>query len=312
MIMKYLEFAKTQYSNMPAGFIFSGEDIYFLSEGMKKVKALVNVDNPQLNIDVCENFQDFFFALESMPFLSEYRLVIFTYADFSDKDGMKKLKEYLKNPNPTSVFVLTCEKAVKTAFDCEMIYCGKENDAVLAKWVGVKLRQSDKIISDKNAREIVSRCRGDMSKISKETEKLSFLDGVEITESDIDNNCEKELEKVVFKLTDAIADKNGALARALLFEMESELTIFQIQGMLFKMFQRMFFVRTSGKSNGEIAQIIGIKEYAVKILSQKATKFSKMKLKNAVEYLESVDSKIKSGNMSQNGCIEDMILFLMK
>lgn len=310
--MRYLEFARTKYSNIPAGYIFNGEDIYFLSEGVKKVKGIVDVDNPELNIDICEDFQSFFFALESMPFLSEHRLVIFTYADFSDKEGVKKLKEYLKNPNPTSVFVLTTEKSIKTAFDCEMIDCGKENETVLAKWVAVKLRQSGKAISDKNARDVVLRCRGDMAKISKETEKLACLDNQEITEADIENCSIKELEKVIFKLTDAIADKNGSLARRLLLEMESELTIFQIQGLLFKMFQRMFFIRTSGKSNAEIAQIIGIKEYAVKLLSAKAVKFSKLKLKNAVEYLGSVDSKIKSGNMNQNGCIEDMILFLMK
>ncbi len=310
--MKYLEFAKTKYSNMPAGFIFAGEDIYFLSEGVKKVKALVNVDNPELNIDICEDFASFFFALESMPFLSEYRLVIFTYADFSDKEGVKKLKAYLKNPNPTSVFVLTTEKAIKTKFEAEVIDCAKEGEAILAKWVGGKIRQSGKTISPANASDVVLRCRCDMAKIAKETEKLICLDGGEVTAEDIESCCVKEIEKVVFKLTDAIADKDGKLARALVKEMESELTVFQIQGLLFKMFQRMFFIRTSGKTNAQLAEILGIKEYAIMLLSKKAGKFSKLKLKNAVEYLESIDSKIKSGKRGAEGCIEDMILQLMK
>ncbi len=310
--MKYLEFAKTKYSKLPAGFLFHGEDIYFLFEGVKKVKEIVNVENPELNIDICEDFASFFFALESMPFLSEHRLVIFTHADFSDKEAVKKLKQYLKNPNPTSVFVLTTDKVVKTSLDCEMIDCTKESESILAKWVEVKIKRAGKTISQALAKDVVSRCRCDMSRISKETEKLSFLDSENITSEDIENSCERELEKVVFKLTDAIADKNGVTARTLMKEMESDLSIFQIQGLLFKMYQRMFFIRTAGKSNAEIAEILGIKEYAVKLLSQKAGKFSKLKLKNAVEYLEEIDGKIKSGNLNQNGCIEDMILFLMK
>lgn len=311
--MKYLEFAKTKYESMPSGFIFSGEDIYFLSEGTKKVKNIVPIENPELNIDIVENFQSFFNALESMPFLSEYRLVIFSYADFSDKEGIKKLKEYLKNPNPTSVFILSTDKSIKSAFDAQMIDCAKENEAILAKWVAAKCKQSGKMISGQNALDVARRCRCDMSKISKETEKLVlFAAGVEISAADVENCCIREVEKVIFKLTDAIADKNGKLCQSLMMEMQSELSVFQIQGLLFKMYQRMFFIRTSQKSNAEIAGVLGVKEYAIKVLSQKAGRFSKVKLKNSVEYLQSIDGKIKQGMINSNSCIEDMILYLMK
>ncbi|MFI3167219.1 MAG: DNA polymerase III subunit delta [Bacillota bacterium] len=311
--MKYLEFSKTEYKTFPAGFIFHGEDIFFLSEGVKKIKAMVGVENPELNIDIVDNYKSFFSALDSLPFLSENRLVIFTYADFSDKESIKVLKEYIKNPNPTSVFVITTDKPLKGKFDAELIDCSKENANILSKWVEVYARRNGKSISNKNAQELVSRCMCDMSKISKETEKLVlFVSGSEITNQHIEDCSIKEVEKIIFKLTDAIADKNGVVARMLLLEMQSEMTIFQMQSLLFKMFQRMFFIRTSQKSVSEIASVLGVKEYAVKVLSQKASKFSKLQLKNAVEYLEIIDWKIKSGNMNQNGCIEDMILHLMK
>lgn len=310
--MKYLEFSKTKPKTQKGGYIFCGEDIFFLFEGVKKVQEIYRIEADSLDCDICEDFESFFRAVESVPFFSENRLVIFQSCDFTNKTHAKMLKDYLKNPNPQTIFVLTSENKPKEKFDCEIIDCAKESEAILAKWIVAKSRQFGKVISLSLASEVAKNLSCDMARIAKETEKLAFYcETGTITKEDVEACTPKDPEKIIFRLTDAISKKDGARARKLLLEMKEDLTIFQVQGLLYKTFQRMFFIKTQKKSNSEIASVLGVKEYAVKVLADSANKFSVLKLKLAVEYLQACDYKIKSGEISQQNLIEDTLLYLI-
>ena len=308
--MKFIELAK-KFNIDSVGYIVSGEDSYFLKEAISLITKKVSVDN--LDIDKVGDWQSFFAAVQTMPFISNKRLVIYQYADFDSKPSIAMLKKYIKNPNPSTIFVLSSMKFQKSDYGVESVSCVKENESVLVKWIVGKTKQGGKIISEKNAKILAERVMFDMAKISTEVEKLVlYVDQDEILLDDIEKVCQKEIENEIFKLIDAITIKNGKKARDLLDNMKNDLTIFQMQSMLFKTFQRMFFLRTSKSTRSQLSEKLQVKEYALMMLEKKAEKFSKLKLKESVEYLESVDFKIKSGQISQRCIMEDMVQFLMK
>ena len=62
-------------------------------------------------------------------------------------------------------------------------------------------------------------------------------------------------------------------------------------------FRRLFFIATTTSNNSEIAELLGVKEYAIKKAREQVKNFKIKALKQAVDTLANYDYYVKSGKI---------------
>ena len=145
-----------------------------------------------------------------------------------------------------------------------------------------------------------------MAFIDMEVKKLLAYskDSKVITESDVLSLVHKNIEYSVFELSNAVADKNREKAMTLLdlmiFSKESPQTLLS---MLLSNFRRIFYVSVSKCSTSELASLLGVKEYSIKIAKKMAIKFTPKKLKQILDIGGKIDFDIKNSKMDDKSAI---------
>ena len=82
-------------------------------------------------------------------------------------------------------------------------------------------------------------------------------------------------------------------------------------GLIVNHFRRLFFIATSGLENKDLANLLGVKEYAIAKQRSQTINFSKMQLKKIYSLLEEIDFNIKSGAMLQENALYYLVLSIL-
>ena len=72
---------------------------------------------------------------------------------------------------------------------------------------------------------------------------------------------------------------------------------------LYYYFRRLLYASLSTASNAEIADAIGVKEYAVTIAKKQSKAFSPKRLLNIVDELSALDANFKTGKIEQSSAV---------
>ena len=150
-----------------------------------------------------------------------------------------------------------------------------------------------------------------MSRITNELEKLSayVADTKVLTEEVVHDFVVQDKEYQVFELAEFIAKGEGKKAIDLVdsFMIKSG-TAFTILSPLFNNYRRALFVSINkDKTTAEIAGLLGIKEFAVKMLKNQVNSFSSKDLKKIVDMIAEYDKKIKIGEIKENVAIKTIV-----
>ena len=108
----------------------------------------------------------------------------------------------------------------------------------------------------------------------------------------------------MFELTDALSKRDADKAVSLLSLMDKDTKTFNL---VLNHFRRMFFASISDLEERELAELLGVKEYAIKKAKELSRNFSKLQLKNIYEMLGDVDFYIKNGQMQ----VENALYYLI-
>ena len=82
-----------------------------------------------------------------------------------------------------------------------------------------------------------------------------------------------------------------------------------LPSLIFSHFRRLFMVALNqDKSQSELAQMLGVKEYAVKMTQMQVKLFSKSQLKKINELCAKVDFDLKQSNISIDNAVSEIIL----
>ncbi len=305
-MVSFAEF-KNQLANGEefAVYLFEGEDAYFRERGLYLlIKEFVS--EPSLNLTNLESdcdITELVVSLNGYPFMSKKRLTIIREFYPKPEQLKKGLKEYFENPSNDCVFAILNEKpceSLKKFSAIQVVDCKKADLSLLVKWIKAETSKFNVSIDGQTAQTLAEYCLSDMTRIETETKKLvSYVgDGGTISKSDLDDMVARDTDYKIYEMTDYIAKKKFDLALNVIKDMSLKGESGQrVLSSVYNYFRKLLHAGISGKTSGELATALGVKEYPAKKLLEQAKSFKKKSLKNAVDRLTDADFSIKSGKV---------------
>lgn len=204
--------------------------------------------------------------LEMMPFMAKFRLVILKNFDTMNASDKLLIAEYIQNPVPTSILVLTAEKIDERAKANKMIsekamkiICRSPYSTVdILKWLNVETKEK-KIFMDNDSKELFTRSiELDYQLAANELEKLIIYTKGKgsITIEDVRETVGKSRTNKVFDLQNEIGKRNLEKSLTILENMiannESAVFVIIMLSTFFRTLWRVKALQQSNLSNSEI------------------------------------------------------------
>lgn len=323
--MKFEELKNSLKVEIKNAYLLSGVDEFLLSSAYSLITKYANIEYIDLNLiefkEGVIDCEDVVRALNTLPVFCDKKIV---YLDVrmskaSDIKNGKLIDEYLKSPNPTSVLVVNMgsNSTIKN-FDTKL-FTAVDCDRLSFNIVSLKIKQ----LVEKDGKKIDSDAikllndytLGDLSKIIVEIQKLCAYvgDRSDIVCADIKELVTPSLEYQIFELTEALSKKESKKVFAILDDMKAKKDEFRtLPAIIFSHFRRLFMVSLNAdKSKQELAQLLGVKEYAVKMTLAQVPLFTKAQLKKINELCSKTDFDLKQSNISIENAVSLIIMNIL-
>ncbi len=297
-------------------YLLEGDDIYLYDKAFSMIKKASKIELEEFNLSKFddENYtmQAVIDACEILPMGSEYKIVVLKNIIKYSENDKKLLQNYLKNPSKTTILIiydfydkLSSLKQIMTFVDCKR-FDKKTSISILLN----EFSKRNKQISAEAIESLLDYCNGYLTRAMNEIDKLCYYDVTDplITKKIVDNLVTKDNEFVIYELTEALGQKNSDKSIKILDSMSKEQGLL---GLIVNHFRRLFFIATSGLENKDLANLLGVKEYAIAKQRSQTINFSKMQLKKIYSLLEEIDFNIKSGAMLQENALYYLVLSIL-
>lgn len=289
-------------------YLVQGEDVLLYDKALEMIKKAMDLQLEDFNFNIFDddNFNGDLVidTCETLPMGSEKKVVLLKNISNANENFKKKLKDYLKNPLQSTCLVIFDFFNKFDFLISEKISAKRLDDQSLKEIVIAELKKNEKTITDGACQKLIEACCNYYSLIKNELEKLISCDDFEITEKTIDALVCKQTEFTVFELTDALSKRDADRAVSLLNLMPKDTKTFSL---VLNHFRRLFFVAVAEGTEKELADLLGVKEYAVIVAKRLSKNFSKLQLKNIYEMTSDVDFYIKNGQMQ----VENALFYLV-
>ena len=307
-------------------YLFFGEERYLIDLYEGKMKEYLEASgDAAMNMDTFwgkADVADIFDAVETMPFLSEYRLVIVKNSGLF-ASGRKNDSAYsaqrLLDISQTGIIVFVEENVDKRSAVYKAvtrvgraIEFMRPSESELAAWIGRELKAYGVSI-EKGTAVYLSRIASlGMEQIQQEIKKLGAYcaDKKEVIIQDIDDICTKSLELKVFGLVDALAGKNTDKALEI-FEnlMEVKESPIRVLSLIARQFRLILQCsQMKNRAARDIAAAIGVQPFVVQECTKQGANFDKETLIQAMKDCLEADIKIKTGQLADTLALEGIIV----
>ncbi len=301
-----------------------GEESYLRRFYKEQIRAAVlNGDtmNYQLLEDKSATVSAIMEAADSLPFLSDYYLVIVQDSGlFSGKSG-EKLIDYL-SVMPESTVLFFIEKSVSDKNrllaavkekGCVM-QLKKPDDSEMTLRILKILNDEGKKIRKSTMNLFMDYADGSLDQIFCELEKLLSYVGERtvITSEDIEAVCSSESGARVYSLTDAVIDRNSDKAMSIYNDLLAQGTdpgsIFSNISSQFNQLLQIRLMSDEGLTQAAIASSLKLRSsYRAGILYRKARSMGTDDLRSCVEICAELETSFKQGKMSQQLAAEYLL-----
>lgn len=276
--------------DFPTAVSVYGDDGYWKKKAIDAITA--SCDPFDLNVLDKAEPSDVIFDLNTIPLLSERRVVWLKSELKLNKKNAASFEDYLKNPNSTSILLLDYE------FDNEFVTkvdCGKaaNSDAVRT--------ETEKILSDAGktvSKEVVSRlieyCDSNMSNVYSECQKLSAYSDGEITEKDLDECVEPDVNYKSYNLVNFILKGDYVSCYDCFAKFPDKFT--SILGSLIGAYRCAFY--SKGQNMNVLQRTLDLKYSAVKTAKAVADKYTASQLYSLLLLFYDLEYKLKTGRIA--------------
>lgn len=309
--MRFVELKQSLSKNILPAYLLTGKDDYLKESAQAMIEKACASNMPDFNISRFndENFDQnkIVDCANSFPMGDKYRVVV--VKGLGDKVPLQLLQDYLKKPSPTTCMILydTGSQNLKNlAKLCEHVDCNYLDFPMLEKIVSKKFAENNIKIDAFALKNLVEFCNFDLMRINLEIQKLSAaVESSGVVDSELVNKLvHKNVEYTVFQLSNAVAEKDRKKAIELLDLMLDSRESPQVLLMLLvSSFKRMFYAVTTKASDDELASMLEVKPYAIKISRNLARSFNQIKLKNILDLAGELDFDIKNGKITDENAI---------
>ena len=315
--MKFKELKKSLTLKVEPIYLVSGEDAFFLERSFSLISDAC-LKEPSINLtvfggeEVKENAENFLRALTSYPFLSEKRVVA-VKEYYPTQSEFKEIKGYFSSPMETTVLIVLnsspSEILSKQTGVC-FVDCSKGDYSLLSGWITHEAKKYEVSFTQGAINRLIDACNSDMTKISRETEKLIAYaeESKQVTEDDVFLLTVKDEEYKLYEAVDLIAKKDKDRAYRILSDMIEGGDGQRLFVALYNHFRRLLYASIGGGTSGDIAKSLKVKEYAMRKAKEQSTRFSPKRLKTIVEKLGEYDLAFKSGTVSQDNALWNGIM----
>ena len=303
-----------QLNKISSVFVISGNDAYLrqlaLNELQRKLVPsfsdlnLVNLSAQKLN----EN--ELFEALCAYPFGDSYKMIVLNDLKVAKQNKsitelLKVIANHAKLVEFSTVLVIVNPENL-SASDINgacFVDCSHLSEEKLARIIEEKVKESGLAIENRATQTLINFTLCDLTRINLEVNKLiAFKNSGEISEEDVKRLVNKDVEFQVFEIQEKIAQgKYDECVLAVTSLYEKEKNAFSIISPLYNNYRRALFIAINKNESDEtLASLLQIKPFAVKMLRKQVAVFSVKKLKNIVDNLYALDSKIKQGKIKED------------
>ena len=209
-------------------------------------------------------------------------------------------------------------KALKTAIEKNGRICkiDKPDTTTLERWIMQHTKKAGSEIDLSVTRYLLTQAPNDLDTLSTEIGKLSsYCRGRKVTKEDIDVLVCKTAEARTFDLTDAILDKNTALAFEKLEELyDARTNEIIIMSAIFSTFGNMYKIKvllSGGSTFDSIAKHLEMKDFMVKKYAQRLLNVSLKELEYAVEVCAEADIASKSTSADNKALLASLTAKLL-
>lgn len=297
-------------------YLLEGDDAYFRIKGEEMIKSAF-VQMPELNFTAFEgealkgsSLSQLIAAVESVPFMSEKRLVKVTEFHPGDADFEKYLKKTFENFPPETILLIVNSEGKKGTELKRKPYvtyvdCNRADEETVTKWIYVTLRNAKISASVELCALIAGYCRCNMSRVALEVEKLTHYkkEGV-LTREEADALVYKDSDYRIYEMTNAVSrrdfDTFCTIEAELCRKAGDETSV--LSG-LFSYFKNLLTLISSDGSDKQLSEILNMKEYGVKKSREQARAIGKDRLKGLVFAIYSALADIKCGNLTPESAL---------
>ncbi len=314
--MKYVDFKKfTDEQGVQPIYLFEGDDAYFREKGQTMLKSryvleptldFSSFDGNTIKGDAIKELTD---AWNSFPFMSEKRMVCVGEFYPTEKDYERYLKDFFENPPMGGMLVIV--NSAKPKLGCATLAkkpnvthvdCGKADEETVQKWIRVTCKREGIYVDGVTCGKIAAYCTLDMSRIASEVEKLLCYcqaTGVgRLTDEIVDLLVYPDAEYKIYELANTIPRKNLSaytrISNELMTKGFNELSLLSSLASYFRTLYETSLIKGGDK---DVANALGIKEYAAKKKREEAAKFGDNLLKMYNDVYTAI-SDCKSGKLT--------------
>ena len=264
---------------------------------------------------------------KGFPMMASRRVVIIKEAQ--DLKKIEELESYFNNASDQTVFVVNYKykkfdsrkKVFKAASKNGIVFqSAKIPEYKLLDWINMFVKEKEFAIKPKAAMLIMEFLGNDLSKISKELEKLEILieKGTTINEEHIEENIGISKDYNSFELVNAIGIRDVSKANKIVdyFNHNPKATpLIVVISNLFNHFQKLMKIHfLENKSREGLASILRVPPFVVGELQKSARIYNPKKIAANIAILHEYDLKAKGiGNASAKDgeLLKEMIYRLM-
>lgn len=316
-------------------YLLYGEETFLLESSLKKMKKLFGemiLGINYIQIDDA-NVEELISDLETPAFGFEKKLVIVKNSGIFKKEGKRvnaklkdlkeKVHEYFKNNideiKEYNIVVFIEEDAEKNNLYKLIEKQGKvcSFDKQTPSQIITRLKaiyNAYKVnIDDVTLKYLIESCGTSMQELINESRKLIEYAGENgiVNKNDIDLLCIKDVDAVIFTLTDSLGKKDikGALEtlKNLIYNKEP---IQKILITLYNHFKKIYFTKLALEEKKDIVQVLNLKPNQIFLVNKykgQANYFSKQELKNIIDELILLDRNSKIGLIDLNIGLEAIL-----
>lgn len=303
-------------------YILQGSETFLINEFRQSLASAVEKSAGELDlttIDVEESGWDQVLdEAEMYSFFVDQRLIIADHIDFICSQPSQKLTdsqqtrllEYLDNPNPASHLLLVIphdqidkrRKITKALIQKgQFIDTTPLGEKEVHQYIQSYLQEEEFKISREAVQEILIRTGYQLSQSIAEIQKLKqfAVDGKSITIEVVRTLVTRSLESDVFELTNAVLAKDANRAiqiyRDLILMKHEPIQLHALIVSQFRLFIQVKLMQKQGLMQGDIAQVLSVHPYRVKLAMQASRRMDIQELAILYESLIEADFRMKIG-----------------
>lgn len=316
-------------------YLFYGEEQFLLQTMVKKIKNLFGELLSGINyIQIDEtNVEQLISDIQTPAFGYEKKLILVKNSGLLKKEGKRKnqklvdlkskvneyISENIQQIQETTILVFIEEEIEKNA-----LYKTIENIGIVCSFETLKPPQVMKRmkgicnaykveIDDNVLKYFVEVCGTNMQDLINEIRKLIEFAGENgtITKQAVDLLCIKQINSIIFDLTDNLGKKNVKKAIEVLHNLlYTKEPIQKILITLYYHFKKLYIVKLSEKYNKSLTESLNLKPNQMFLTNKykaQATYFKQEELKKILEELMDLDFNYKTGKIDLNIGLEAIL-----